>query len=503
MLLAFFIVRGLAIQCLYPPLEGPDEYQHIAVIHYIVENRTLPVFGQAMVPATLYDDIVSIPHPNDQAGRIGAQSYKTFYSTEPALASDAPIRLYQAQHPPLYYLAMAPLYSWSRSMFDFSTTVYLLRCINIVIAACALMLLLAPLRRILADTGLCCLFCFAVAASPMFMVYVSRVANDTFALFFAGLALFFLLQIPEAKRAWMAAGLVGLCIGFAVLSKLNGLVLLPLAFVYLVLLAFSAKITWRSCALSGIFLAAGYLLVASTYHMWVHAQYGSYLFDQATNKCQFLGLTLFDVVGGMRIQHFHDFLLKSMCLDNLWTSGWSFLQPPKLLKRIYAVFLLAAGLGSFVWLRPRARSENGSMIHDWRPLVLCFLLTSVTTCALYFFALKHLAAYNFLSTPSYYFMIAYPAFLSCLFISALGYGRRSAGALALLLLVLFLCTELYGLCFVAVPHWAQTHGWSEMLARLASLHPVFPSPAFFPALYFLSLMLLSIGVFISLQRRSE
>jgi len=76
LLVAIFVVRGIAIQCLYPPLEGPDEYQHIAVIHYMAENHALPVYGDAKVPVSLYDDIVANPHPNhsfDQTWRIGAQ----------------------------------------------------------------------------------------------------------------------------------------------------------------------------------------------------------------------------------------------------------------------------------------------------------------------------------------------------------------------------------------------------------------------------------------------
>jgi len=506
LLVAIFVVRGIAIQCLYPPLEGPDEYQHIAVIHSMVENRALPVYGQSKVPVSLYNDIVANPHPNhskEQTGRIGAHSYETFYGSEPVVTPTKPINLYQAQHPPLYYLMMAPLYSWSRSVFDFRTTVYLLRCINIVAAAFALVLLLAPLRRMLADNGLCRLFCLAIAASPMFMVYVSRVANDAFALLFAGVALVLVLGISGARHARLSAGLVGFCIGLAVLCKLNGLVMLPVVFIYLMICAATEKITWRACARFSILITIGYLLVSLPYHVWVYAHHGTFLFDQVTSRYQELGFTMVDVLGGMRFSHLNDFLAKSICLDNLWTSGWSFLGLPRFLKWVYGVLLLVAATGSFFWIGARSRSENAGIIHDWYSLVVCILLAVMTTCALYLFALKHVVAYNFLSTPSYYFMIAYPAFLSCLFIAAIGYGRRIAGALALVLLTIFTFAELYGLCFVAVPYWSQTQGWSQMLARLASLHPVFPSPAFFPALYFLALMLLAIGVLISLQRRAE
>ena len=87
-------------------------------------------------------------------------------------------------------------------------------------------------------------------------------------------------------------------------------------------------------------------------------------------------------------------------------------------------------------------------------------------------------------------MIAYPLSCHVFFVAALGYGRRAASIIALLLLVLFICTELYGLCFMAVPYWAQSQDLTVIFSRLASLHPVFPAPAYFFILYPLALLLL-------------
>jgi len=506
LLVAIFVVRGITIQCLYPPLEGPDEYQHIAVIQYMVENRALPVYGQSKVPVSLYKDIVANPHPNhseDQTGQIGAQSYETFYGSEPAQTSEAPINLYQAQHPPLYYLMMAPVYSWSRSVLDFRSTVYLLRCINIVAAAFALVLLLVPIRRMFSDDGLCRLFCLAIAASPMFMVYVSRVANDAFALLFAGMALVIVLGIPQARHARLSAGLAGVCAALAVLSKLNGVVVLPVTIVYFVFLAATAKITWCNSFLYSTIFLVGYLLLSLPYHVWAFWQYGTVLPQQETIRNIASGHSSFILLREIRLEHFWTFFVEHVVSRTLWTSGWSFLGLPRIVCFFYRVLILVAACGTLAWLRPRMRSANASLIRDWQPACVCILLTLGTFAALYLHALHSLVAYQLIATPSYYLMIAYPAFLSCLFIAALGYGRRTAGVLALVLLAIFTFAELYGLCFVAVPYWSQTQGWSQMLARLASLHPVFPSPAFFSALYFLALMLLAIGVLISLQRRAE
>ena len=493
LLIVIFLLRGLAIQCLYPPLEGPDEYQHIAVIHYLVENRALPVYGQSKVPVSLYDDIVANPHPNhsaDQTRCIGAQSYETFYTGKPVRTFDSPINLYQAQHPPLYYVIMAPLYAWSRSVLDFRSTVYLLRFVNLIAAAFAIVFLLYPLRCILADERLYRLFALKVAASPMYMIHISRVTNDAFALLFAGIALMLVLKMSGAKRPCMSAGFAGVSVGVSVMFKLTGMVLLPTVLVYLLILAATLRITRKCCALCSVVFVFGYLLSSFPYYTWVWSHYGLFLFDQVTSRSQALGLSTLDILGGMQLDHIMSFFAKSLFLDNLWTSGWSFLGVPRAFKRVYGVLMLLAAGGSFAWLQTRLRTGSIRLIRDWPPLVICILLTVSTTCALYVFALKHLAVYNFTTIPSYYFMIAYPAFLSCFFVAALGYGRRTASVIALLLLVLFTFTELYGLCFVAVPYWAQSQDLTVIFSRLASLHPVFPAPAYFFVLYPFALLLL-------------
>lgn len=493
LLAAIFIVRGIAIQGLYPPLEGFDEYQHIAVIHYIVENRALPVYGHAMVPVSLYDDIVANPHPNhsaDQTRPIGAQSYDTFYAGKPFRTADVPIKLYQAQHPPLYYIIMAPLYAWSRSVLNFRSTVYLLRFVNLVAASFAIVLWLFPLRYILADERLYRFFALAVAASPMYMIHISRVANDAFAHVFAGIAVMLAMRVGGISRPYMKACIAGVVTGISVMFKLTGLVLLPAVPAYFVILAVASRTSLRRSGLCCCAFLAGYLLMSFPYHAWVQDQYGTFLFDQLSYKCQASGFTLLDLVMCMRLDHVKNVLAKGILLDNLWTSGWSTLAMPSFFKRVYGILLLMAAGGLFAWLQASLRNENTRHIREWCPLILCLLLTCAMAGAYYLYALKLLAVANVVTVPSYYVMAAYPALLSCFFVAALGYGRRMASVIVLLLLLLFTWTELYALCFVAVPHWAQSQDLTVIFARLASLHPVFPSPIVFFILYPVALVLL-------------
>jgi hypothetical protein len=113
--------------------------------------------------------------------------------------------------------------------------------------------------------------------------------------------------------------------------------------------------------------------------------------------------------------------------------------------------------------------------------------------------LHSLVLYRFFNTPTYYVMIGYPAFLSCVFAAALGYGRRIAAGFALMLLLVFVYAELYGLLFVAAPHWTHTAEWSVMFDRLAGIHPAFPAPLYFFILYAAALVLLGVALLPALQ----
>jgi len=493
LLAAIFIVRGIALQGLYPPFEGFDEYQHIAYIQYFVENHTLPVYGRSKVSVSFYDDIVANPHPDfsyHQTACIGALSYKQFYTGRPVPSRQPLIDLYQAQHPPLYYAVMAPLYAVARSVLGFRATVYLLKCINICAAALALVLLLYPIRRMLADDALSRLFCIAAAASPLFMVYVARVANDAFALMFAGAAFVLVLRAVDNRLPHFDAGLAGLCAGLAVLSKLNALVVLPAALCYWIILAVITNITWRRCTQCAVFFIAGYLLICLPYHVWTQVQYATFFPQQETLRNIAAGRTSIDWLREFHFGHLWTFFIRHVVSQTLWTSGWSFLALPRLPAFLYRVLILAAACGALFWLRGRRRTAYGELIRDLRPLLLCLLVTLGTFCAAYLHALHSLAAYGLINTPPHYVMIAYPAFLTCLLVSALGYGRRIAAGMALVMLALFTFAELYGLLFVAAPYWAQTHEWPLLFERLASLHPVFPAPIHFFILYPAALVLL-------------
>lgn len=116
---------GLAHLAVLPPYEGFDEIAHHASIRQIAATGTLPGFGRAMLPVEIETYIREGPSPYPElSGAIGGRGhdYARFFAdpaaraaTAALLAAPAPAFLpgrspnWQGQHPPLYYLALAPI----------------------------------------------------------------------------------------------------------------------------------------------------------------------------------------------------------------------------------------------------------------------------------------------------------------------------------------------------------------------------------------------------------
>ena len=258
-LLFLFIIRGIQIQCLYPPLEGPDEYQHIAYLVYINENHQIPVYGQAFVPLSMYPSLVKTPHSEfdwQQTAQIGARRYEDFYNSPSIAIENAAIPLYQAQHPPLFYIIAAPIFNRLHNSSGFLTAVYAIRILNIILAGTAMIMLLAPLRSLFNDVGIFRATALAISLSPMFMIYVSRVANDALALFFVGATVLCLTRLPTTRFPFVNAFIVGILLALGTFAKLITVSLIPTALVYVFVLALLSKVQWR-IAIFGILIILG------------------------------------------------------------------------------------------------------------------------------------------------------------------------------------------------------------------------------------------------------
>lgn len=496
-----FVLRGLQLQCLYPPLEGPDEYQHIAYMVYLLEEHKIPVYGKAMVPKSLYTHLLANPHCNhdwEQTHGIGCLRYKDFYNQQPQQTGDPNISLYQAQQAPLYYVLFYHVYGWAKGVFGFRGAVYTLRIINVIFGALAIVLFVSPLNGIFKDRKLIRLGVLAVGLLPMFMTYVSRVTCDALAMAFAGVAVYLLTRMADRRYLVIKAAIIGGLIGLGVLTKLIVICVLPVSLVYFAYLAFVSRMPRLKAIICSLALIGSYLVLTLHYHWQNYHDVGTIFPYANTISNVVAGKTFLDLAKQIRFEHLRTVFVAMLVRLNLWTSGWSFLLPNRVFVKVYDWILVISLLG----LVPNAvilfRQKFQKSLCLPPNLVLCGLLMLFSFLMVYAQILNSIITYGQIVTVSYYVMIGYPAFLICVLVAARGYGKDGVSVAAIAMILLFLVTEYHSVLGIAVQHWTNATNLRQIFERLASVHPAFPSPWFFfpfaVAVCLLTLILIIIAV---------
>jgi hypothetical protein len=221
-----------SLYCALLPLwEGFDEAFHYAYVEYLWQYNRFPVLGRTLVPndvflsfrfapvsyivhrwipeAISYDAWFLLPQAEKEERRRELELIRP----EPASSSRPN---YEAHHPPLAYILLAPL-DWSISKAPITVRVLVLRLFAAAISTILLYFGATALCRILemperfANATLFTIFC-----SEMLYATIAHVANDWLAiglsaLFLAALAKF--VRKPDrrsglATAAWLAAGLL-------------------------------------------------------------------------------------------------------------------------------------------------------------------------------------------------------------------------------------------------------------------------------------------------------
>lgn len=479
-----FCVRGLILLCLYPPLEGFDEHQHIAYVASMHEHRAMPRYGVSTIPTSLYGDLVRNPHPLygwEQLKDIGALPYSRFWSERGQADYGADVMLYSAFYPPLYYRAVAPLYAFLKSGMGFRPAIHGLRILNVFAAGLSVVFFILPLRPLFLSERRARLAALAISLVPIYLVYVVRVGCDAAALVLCSLIFYTLAGMRVGEQPYLRAALAGALLGVGCLVRVSVLAFLPVALIYVVVLL-AHRGSFARLSLCLLVMAAPFAALSHGYFSWCVRTYGMLLPGQESLAMAGEGKGIIALLPEARVAHCWTFFVKKMILANLWTSGWSFRPVPRVFHIVFALIVFM-GAGGFLAGLARGLFRRQRV---WPPAGHCALLcllTWVMVCGgAYLHGLSSLAAYrSVIYTPSYYAMPGFPAFIALLLMAFQGYGGRwtaAAGAL----IGLYILTEWYCLLVVATPHWAHSSAPGEICARLASVHPLFPSPLFFAPL---------------------
>jgi|BioPla2DNA2_1021312.scaffolds.fasta_scaffold16250_4 hypothetical protein len=482
-----FLLRGLVLLCVYPPLEGCDEHKHVGYLAFLSASNAIPVYRQSFVPPEIYPALRTVPHSRYGAKELTAivgmdyEQYWAAFPDTPYETESTLIPVKAAFHPPGYYYAMSIPYKEGSKSLGMVGTVYLLRVINLGFAACALVFFLLALRPFFEHTRMGVLAALAVSCNPMFLVYVSRVSNAAASMLFISIVFFVLSKVPHSRRVILLCGFLGVCLGCGIWVRVDIVPFACVALLFLLWLAISRQVPRRSVILGSLVILALVFLISWPLSAWNLSHYGTLFPNQEMFRTPVGSTVHWNLSLLYRLTV--DVLLQRFLLQNLWTSGWSFLHLPVLFYSVYCC-ILGIGLVGLVLLpfRKRLPPDIANLA------LLCMLAFGLVYAGGVMHALLSIKANaGVISTPSYYAMPAYLPFLGLVF-----YALRSLwGWLRWLVLgtctVLFLFAEWYGTFAVGVPYWSQADSMSEALDRLQTIHPAFPSPSWLPLLVVLAM----------------
>ncbi len=478
--------RGVVVLCVMPPFEAWDEYQHLGYMAYLAETGERPVLGKTDVPVSLLARLSAFPQSRSALRQLsgwGTVDYATYWSRasegelpKAAMVTGPPVRLYQAQHGPLYYRLVLPLFRALGGVSDLKTTVGGLRLVNLLLTSASVWIALGIVNRRVRDARLAALSGLLIATQPLFLMNGARVANDALGVLLATAAI--ALAMSFTHRHLIVAFGVGLLVGLAVLAKAVNLGLLP--FIAACWLAAFVRdgdhdrggVRVIQAVASALVLATGFLLVTQSEFRANYQRFGSptVMQEAVANRTAGRGTDrLIETAGSIG---WREWTRKLWFRDSVMSGGWSWSGKHEHLRSRHEV-LAVIGLLGWGWVVfPKTRARIFWLFRDPVCPLLCLVLCVGYTGAMGYHTVQSQLSWGSIATNPWYAAAAYPWFLLLVAGGAFAWPIRPLrwlvpGAIALVFLEIEACSVLGSMTAA----YAGLAPWGEALRRLASLQP--------------------------------
>ncbi|RIK66832.1 MAG: hypothetical protein DCC66_12685 [Planctomycetota bacterium] len=512
LMIALFLTRAVFLLSVMPPYEGWDEYQHIAYVAHWIEHGAPPVLGESPVPRALYPALVRFPQPKlavDQIGAIGAMEYHAYWERLAAggsieVRATAPdIPLYQAQHPPLYYQLIAPLFRGQLDPDRIGHAIARARWLGVACGAAALLLFGLSLPSLVAAGPARCLILLAVATQPLLLFNCARVASDPLAVLLGTLVVVMVLEFRIER--WRRHGLIlGLALGLSILAKVYNLLLAP--FVVLVWLDRWRRGRWRGAqtAASLLLILSVAILLTSDYFMENLRRHGLLTPMQESVENARHGVGTSALLRQALALDWLGELARKYLRQSLFTGGWSYVKTSGAITWVYQVFLLiGAGLAVAAAIRWRRSGQPTCFSRDGAGRASA-LLGALFAMGLAWHMVSSRQAWGSITTNVWYAAVSFP-WLLCLYYQ--GAAARNRRAVLMILggglIVLHGSAETWGILGEMVPRYTGAP-WGDLAReRLASMHPASLGPRWTVPAMLVANALLWLGLFTAFARDAQ
>lgn len=481
-LLGMYVLRGVMLACIIPPFEMWDEYSHLAYIAYLHDTGTIPLVDQTRVPRDLLSGMIQWPQPSWVAQQMPGKGVVGYAEYWQGMRPPRDIRFhghgptfYEAQHPPVYYWLMGPIYAASGGSRDLLLTVSILRLVNVGISATGLAVFLAWLGRACRREAHAMIIGLWVCLQPIFLLNAVRVANDALAVTLGIVVVVWALSLGNRRLLLHAAG-IGAVLGIAVMTKGTNMVLLPFVAVALLVLVIRKQVSWTQAILAGCIVLGMIAVETQAYFRfnWRHYHMMMPMAEMLENHQH--GVTLVDYLRCLRPSMWQFWLSQSFdwfVNRALWQGGWTFLPVHHVFQRTYDIAVVMAALAwPILWLFRRGRWSEAGVFRNGTTVILAIILCLCMWMGMMVHGVESFVAWGQCSTMPWYAALSMPWFFSLLAAGAIAWRHSRIGyGLALFTPGLFVVTELYSSFGRMICYYTQKTMSMGALRRLASLHP--------------------------------
>jgi hypothetical protein len=231
------LLIGIGYVALLPPFEGFDEYGYYSSIRQVADTGTLPFYPNSVIDKNVLSYLDNGPMPWTSAKppfeSLGRMTYPGFFANAEAVARYRDYRRlpadwifapssagnWEAQHPPLYYVLMAPVMKVTEAL-PLVTQVFVLRLVSYLLAFAGLMIGWRATRAETLPEGVADGYLFFPLIVPMFFGEFARIGGDALCALLLGVA--FSLTFPIFYRhepSRKSAFALGICLGLGLLTK--------------------------------------------------------------------------------------------------------------------------------------------------------------------------------------------------------------------------------------------------------------------------------------------